>query len=314
MRKWLAGCLALIFLISGIPVFAENTGKDTVSIQESMVSVEGESVGGLAENFRFLADMLKDEEIRSLLKMEDVSTIFTEVIWKVLVWMYENRPVTMKILTELGVDERHQRCIAVIWDSADRIAHEVDVFKASEEGRQLQEEGNALLADPDFQKTLIGILNLAKSEDLSNLLKAVWKAAESAGTEATDSDGVLTAEAMKRKLGLNTYIGNTILNILKTLEESDWVRNSLPQLQANENLWNFLLHLASMDNSGLDNVIREEMEKLSQDPEISIFILETLTGLSGLSQAMMEAPETEEMPWEAGGEPVPDSTEEETAP
>ena len=60
--------------------------------------------------------------------------------------------------------------------------------------------------------------------------------------------------------------------------------------------------------------IREEMEKLSQDPEISIFILETLTGLSGLSQAMMEAPETEEMPWEAGGEPVPDSTEEEAAP
>lgn len=310
MRKWLAGCLALIFLISGIPVFAENTGKDTVSIQESMVSVEGESVGSLAENFRFLADLLKNEEIRSLLKMEDVNTIFTEVVWKVLVWMYENRPVTMKILTELGVDERGQRCIAVIWDSADRIAHEVDVFKASEEGRQLQEESNALLADPDFQKTLIGILNLAKSEDLSNLLKAVWKAAESAGTEATDSDGVLTAEAMKRKLGLNTYIGNTILNILKTLEESDWVRNSLPQLQANENLWNFLLHLASMDNSGLDNVIREEMEKLSQDPEISIFILETLTGLSGLSQAMMEAPETEEMPWE----PVPDSTEEETAP
>jgi hypothetical protein len=314
MRKWLAGCLALIFLISGIPVFAENTGKDTVSIQESMVSVEGESVGSLAENFRFLADLLKNEEIRSLLKMEDVSTIFTEVVWKVLVWMYENRPVTMKILTELGVDERGQRCIAVIWDSADRIAHEVDVFKASEEGRQLQEESNALLADPDFRKTLIGILNLTKSEDLSNLLKAVWKAAESAGTEATDSDGVLTAEAMKRKLGLNTYIGNTILNILKTLEESDWVRNSLPQLQANENLWNFLLHLASMDNSGLDNVIREEMEKLSQDPEISIFILETLTGLSGLSQAMMEAPETEEMPWEAGGEPVPDSTEEETAP
>ena len=314
MRKWLAGCLALIFLISGIPVFAENTGKDTVSIQESMVSVEGESVGSLAENFRFLADLLKNEEIRSLLKMEDVSTIFTEVVWKVLVWMYENRPVTMKILTELGVDERGQRCIAVIWDSADRIAHEVDVFKASEEGRQLQEESNALLADPDFQKTLIGILNLAKSEDLSNLLKAVWKAAESAGTEATDSDGVLTAEAMKRKLGLNTYIGNTILNILKTLEESDWVRNSLPQLQANENLWNFLLHLASMDNSGLDGVIREEMEKLSQDPEISIFIQETLTGLSGLSQAMMEAPETEEMPWEAGGEPVPDSTEEETAP
>ena len=310
MRKWLAGCLALIFLISGIPVFAENTGKDTVSIQESMVSVEGESVGSLAENFRFLADLLKNEEIRSLLKMEDVGTIFTEVIWKVLVWMYENRPVTMKILTELGVDERDQRCIESIWDSADRIAHEVEVFKASEEGRQLQEESDALLADPDFRKTLMGILNLAASEELSNLLKAVWKAAESAGTETTDSDGLLTAEAMKRKLGLNTYIGNTILNILKTLEESDWVRNSLPQLQANENLWNFLLHLASMNSSGLDNVIREEMEKLSQDPEISIFILETLTGLSGLSQAMMEAPETEEMPCEAGGEPVPDSTEE----
>ena len=70
----------------------------------------------------------------------------------------------------------------------------------------------------------------------------------------------------------------------------------------------------SLDLPRMMENTREEMEKLSQDPEISIFILETLTGLSGLSQAMMEAPETEEMPWEAGGEPVPDSTEEETAP
>ena len=81
----------------------------------------------------------------------------------------------------------------------------------------------------------------------------------------------------------------------------------------NENFWNFLLHVASM-NSGLDDVIREELTKLTEDPEISMFIWENLTGLSALQQAMAEPPETEEAAGEAGGETVPDSTGEEAAP
>ena len=312
MRKWLAGCLALIFFISGIPGFAENTGKDTVSIQESMVSVEGQTVGTLSENFRFLADLLKDEEIRSLLKMEDVKTIFTEVIWKVLVWMYENRPVTMKILTELGVGEKDRQCIASIWDSVERIARAADAFSASEEGKQLKAEADELLADPDFRSTFMGILDFVTSDDLTNLLEAVWEAAESADTVIADNDGRLTEEALKRELNRNTFIGNTILNILKSLEESDWFRVSLPKVQGNEKLWKFLLHAASM-NSSLDDVIREEMTKLSGNPDISEFIWENLIGLSELQQSLMEAAEPEEAAGEAGGETVPDSTEEEAA-
>ena len=120
MKRWLAALLAVALLFSGGTVLAENANsRDIVDIQESMSSREGETVGTLAENILFLMEALQKEEIRSLLKMEDVQDILSEVVYRVLAWLVENRPVTMKILAELGVVESDLRCIEKLWDSMD---------------------------------------------------------------------------------------------------------------------------------------------------------------------------------------------------
>ena len=103
MKKWLAVLLSVMILFSGSLCLAESTEpKENADIQETVVSVEGESLGTLSENIRFLKDLAQNKEVRELLGMEEVKTVTSEIIWRVLIWLYQNRPVTMKILAELG--------------------------------------------------------------------------------------------------------------------------------------------------------------------------------------------------------------------
>lgn len=311
MRKVLAGCLALIFLFSGIPVFAENTGKDTVSIQESMVSVEGETVGSLSENLRFLADMLEDEEIRSLLKIEDVGEIFTEVIWKVMIWLYENRPVTMKILAELGVGERDRRCIGLIWDSMERIIREIQVFADSEEGQRLQKDAAELAADPDFRNSVQQIIEVITSDEVSELVENLTEAAVSIGETEEEENGPLTGEALGRRITQSSFTGKMMLAILSLLEKNDWGKISLAQFLTNEKFWRFALDLASM-NSSLDGVLEEELTKISGDPEVVTFLQVNTSGLLDLIATITSRSESGEADGETAGKP--DSAGEEAAP
>ena len=92
MKRWLAGLLSVMILFSGGLCLAENAEPmENADIQETVVSVEGESLGTLSENIRFLKDLAADEEVRELLGMEEVKTVTSEVIWRVLVWLYRNR-------------------------------------------------------------------------------------------------------------------------------------------------------------------------------------------------------------------------------
>ena len=151
MKKWLAVLLSVMILFSGSLCLAESTEpKENADIQEAVVSVEGESLGTLSENIRFLKDLAQNEEVRELLGMEEVKTVTSEIIWRVLIWLYQNRPVTMKILAELGVKESDRRCIEKLWDSADRIGEALMNHSQTEDGRQLQAEAEAVKNDPDI--------------------------------------------------------------------------------------------------------------------------------------------------------------------
>ena len=308
MKRWLAGLLSVMILFSGSLCLAENTEpKENADIQETVVSVEGENLGTLSENIRFLKDLAQNEEVRELLGMEEVKTVTSEIIWRVLVWLYQNRPVTMKILAELGVEESDLRCIEKIWDSADRIGEALIKHSQTEDGRQLQAEAEAVKNDPDLQESLVNFRELATSEDLTEILDALNEAIKSEAAEEENPDGALTKEALNQNVDQSSFIGKLIIEALTVMDRSEWARESVPKLLKNENLWRFLAHLSG-GNPELDRVFREEFLLITSDPEINVFFKETLLEVQALYRALAE-PETDS-PETAGSE----KTSEEVTP
>ena len=302
MKRWLAGLLSVMILFSGGLCLAENAEPmENADIQETVVSVEGESLGTLSENIRFLKDLAADEEVRELLGMEEVKTVTSEVIWRVLVWLYRNRPLTMKILAELGIKESDRRCIEKIWDSADRIGEALIEHSQTEDGKQLQAEAEAVKNDPEIQQALVNFQKLATSEDLMNILDALDEAvkdealkseavkSETAGSE--NSDGALANEARNQRVDQSSFIGKLIIEAISVMDQSEWARESVPKLLKNENLWRFLTHLSG-GNPELDRVFQEEFVLIAGDPEINVFFKKTLLDAQALYQAL-EGTETD---------------------
>lgn len=278
MKRWLAAVLAGIVLFSGA-ASAENPGRGTVDIQESVVSREGKTEGTLEDHIRLLGELLRTEEVRNLLKIEDVKTITSEVIANVLLWMVDHRPVTMKIFMEFGLGEADVRCIGKIWDSVDRMTAAIREFEASEEGKQLAADRDAFLSDPAFRKTMDNFLPLLTKESVDGVLGAVRDAAESwefpsegdpPVREARPGDGPLAKEAMDRQVDSTSVLGSLLLSVLDSLDANEWTRNTLPDLLQNENLWRVLTDLTN--NTGtLDRKILAELEILLDDPELAEF-------------------------------------------
>ena len=122
MKRILAGWLAVMLLFAAGITLAENPGEEnTVSIEESLVSGEGMDPGSTEQNVRMIQGLLKNEDIREILKNPEVESVLSDVISKILVWMVRNREVTMKILTEMGVSEADRKSVEKIWDSLERI-------------------------------------------------------------------------------------------------------------------------------------------------------------------------------------------------
>ena len=292
MKRWLAGLLSVMILFSGSLSLAENTEtKENADIQETVVSLEGESLGTLSDNLRFLKDLAQNEEFQSLLGIEDVKNVTSEIIWRVLVWLFRNRPVTMKILAELGVKESDLHCIEKIWDSVDRIGDALEKHSQTEDGRQLQAEAAAVKNDPELQESWINFRELTTSEDLITVLNALNEVAKKEIAEKKSADGALSQEALNRQVDQSSFAGKLILKALSILDQSEWVRESVPKLLKNENLWRFLSHLSG-GNKELDNVFREEFMLIVSDPEINVFIQQTLAEAKALSKALKSS-ETE---------------------
>ena len=275
IKRWLAGLLSGMIVFSGISISAEDTGPDIVEIQESVVTREGEDAGTLEDRILQIAELMQTEQIQNLLKIEDVKTISSEVIWKALVWLAQNRPVTMKILAELGVEEADRRCIEKLWDSAEKISDAVQEFQDSEEGKKLTEDAEALRNDPEFLEAMKNLQALLTSDDVDSIMDGIQETVES-GRAAGHGDGSLTQEALDRQLDRTSFVGSLLIRLLAVLDESEWARDSLPDLMNNENFWLFLLDLSEGDKT-LDQTIQKELGKLAEDPEIDPFIRRTIS-------------------------------------
>jgi len=278
IKRWLAAILAGMLLFSCAAASAEENGRDTVDIQESLVSREGEETRTLGDHILELAALMQKEEVRNLLKIEDVSTITSEVISKILAWMWNNRPVTMKILAEFGVRESDLRSVEKLWDSAERLSAAFRDHESSEHGKQLSADVDALMEDPDFIRSVNDLRMLLSSEDLAGIVGALQEAASG---QADLTEGPLTKAALEQEVNRTTFTGSLLLSLLGVLDQSEWARNSLPGLLMNENLWRVLKDLSEGDEE-LDRVVREEFTLLSEDPEITGFLQSTLSAVPDL--------------------------------
>ena len=277
MKRSLAGLLAGILLFPGIAAFAEEP-TDAGTVPDSRVSADGAENDSMEDQLIMIAALLNREEVRNLLRFDDVKSIVNDVILKVLRWMADNRPVTMKILAELGVGEEDLACVAKLWDSAERLENASREFQDAENRVRLDEEFTALLEDPEIRETLRCLQMLITRENIETVSRAAIASIDT-GEESGLGDGPLTQEALKMELDRRSFAGFLMVLLLGVLEQSDQMQDLVPKLLKKEELWQFLLHAADA-GSVVNPVLREELMTLSSDPEVTGFLQRTAEGLS----------------------------------
>jgi len=337
IKRWLAGWLAIVMLFAGCAATAESggttettspegtasaaeaaadegggyTGSSTADIQESMETREGEAPSTLAGNIRLILQMMQNEDVQHMLQIEDVRMVASEVVAKTLKWLLENRPVTMKILAELGVGEDERYCVSEVWDSAERVCNYWDEYRESPDGGQLEEEFILVLEDPDIREAAENFVRLVQSGDLAAILEMINREANDSENDREDDEtrwmGSLTRVARERNMNTSTFMGRVMLGLLAVLENSEWAQESLPKLAKNENLWRFILHQAQ-GNKTLDSILREEIRRLMSDPKIKSFLKNNLEESIRLLKSLSSQPETGEVGTETGAEAHAETT------
>ena len=307
IKRLLAGFLAGLILFSCAAASGEDGIRDTVEIQESLVSREDDTDATLEDHLLLMWNLMQEKEVRNLLQIEDVQVITSEVLAKVLIWMIRNRPVTMKILTEFGVAEEDRRCIGTIWDSAERIQAAINQYLETEDGKSLADEFTVLKDDPEFREALEQFMAMLSSDEVRSLIASLTEP-ETSGTKAAHGAGPLEQIALDRALDENSFLGSLILKLLNILDQNGWASETLPALLQNENLWRFLLHLAG-SSTELNSLINEEYEKLTSDPDVMAFAERTLSALAAVSERVRSlgspVPDPEESTDEAAKEAAP---------
>ena len=289
MKRWIAVMLAAILLLTGSLAAAEGAGGTMdAETREAMEPQKEENVGTLIKDLVFLVELLQNEDVRNLFQLRDVQDLMNEGVYRVLVWMVENRPVTMKILVELGVGESGLRCIDIIWDGAERIETAWRSLTVTEEGKQLLAELAAVRDDPEIQKSAAKLWAVISSDEVATLLDSFWNTVIN-GSAPEPPQGALTQEAQERQMDTTTFTGGLLIELLKFVEESEWAQESIPALLINENLWRLLIHL-SKDNE-VYRVIREEFRILAEASEIKALLQQMIQEITDLYQRMLEDPD-----------------------
>lgn len=312
VKRWGAVLLAVILLLGCALAGAEERTQTNAEIVEQLESREktgsGEA-GGALEMLKTLGEILISEDFRSLLEYEDVKEVFNEIILETTLWLYENRPVTIKILRELGISEKETVIVEKLWDSLDRIINSMEVYLETEDGKALQSSYTALTESNAFQRVWEDFVKLVKKEDLQDLLKTLNGALEGqleetrAFIDATIVEGE-TSEQVEEKLSRFQEKFNRIveerggdpqaialttgMQIFARVAESDWAKNSMPDLMEEEALWTFLEQLENLLNSPIMETAKQEMINLLQDEEIRDYLTELINGMVGIVREQNE--------------------------
>ena len=276
MKRWIAWLLVPMLALSFLPgaaALAEEGVTDTAEIQESVVTREGErKEETLNDNLRLILNTFHSEEFQDLLKNPEVQDVLTEGGTAVGRWLLENRTVTMKILTELGVSERDRTVIDEIWDSADRLYTLELAYEQSEDGAQLAQELVTLKNNPAFIRFCQDYAKMLESEDLKAVLEGIQRTAnEGSATENRELMDRFAEEGIDR----DSPLGNLILSVLSFSELNKEANESLALLMKERDFWIVVVHIAN-NRANLEELpILEETRRLLNNPDVMAFLTET---------------------------------------
>ena len=291
MKRWFTVLLAVMLMLTAVHAGAEEP-LTNAEIQESLASLENGETGSLADMLSLLGDLLMSEDVRSLLAFEDVQEIVDEVLAKVLVWLYRNRPVTFEILAELGVGGTERTLIGRIWDSMDRVIASSNEYLQSEDGIRLISSWDELREDEDFIRFREDFFNLASREDVENLINALASVLQEngrelvqLGTELKESsegkeDSISGLEIgkllLEKGLESQNFLTNVLRLILTRVAESKWATASLPALLEKECFWNALKQTSQIRDSVVQQTIAEEIKQLWEDDAMKTYLTNTI--------------------------------------
>ncbi len=262
LRRLMSAALALAMALPGALTLpagaaaAEENRPSNADLEETVFSREEES--GSQASLIEIMRVVQSEEFQALMEFDDVREVIGEGLGKVLGWLRENREVTMKIFRELGFTDPEIAIIARIWDYGKDMEAAGQGYLDSEDGRQLVRECKALWESGLLQKSLQDLAELGSSRDLEILLQEY-------GDRMDMGADSWTEENRGERLGL-------LESMAKLVDQSAWMRESLPKLTADERFSTVMEHLGRLMRSEELTPFRETVKRLLNDSEAIRFL------------------------------------------
>lgn len=278
MRKGLALLTAVILAFTCLAAGAESQEDKTLEayeIEEKLVSGEGKAFDGtLAGTLDLVSKFITDPEYMHILRIKDVQDIMNEVVLRGLVWLWQNRPVTMKVLKELGVKKEERSLISTIWDSAERLEAAEKDYILTEDGQQLKAEFEELKKHPACDGIVKGFFNVISAQNVRELLDALHR---DEGDTQEAYEPVTTDEVRDyaKQMGYEEQMTDAdaeyLAHLVEVVQHLYGAESALGELMTTEIFWKTLLHLyiSHFSDTG---VIREEVDKLLSDRKIREYI------------------------------------------
>ncbi len=288
MRRIIA-FLLMLSLLCGTGALAESTQQETADIQELVVTREDQEYTLQQQLIGFL-DVLRSEELRELLNIQDVQEVVQMVVVDVVKWLLENRETTMKILAALDVTEYEREMVSRIWDSADCILAQIREYQETESGEMLREELLDLGRSTDWKTAVRDFAAMGSSQDLKDLLnECLICLVQIKIRNSTDPETVEAVIASQEKSVTPSDLASHLITFLKN---SPWFQQSMPALLDNPLFSATVEHLFDVLESEQLGAVGEELRLLLDDAEVMDFISKVgMATIKGI-QAMVGNDET----------------------
>ena len=291
----------------GLTEESDKTVYETTDIEENMVSLDSDSHAGrgrLADNIALFVDLLYKEEVRSLLDIQDVQDILGEFAVRILRWLWRNRPVTMKIFSELGIPQDELAVISIIWDSAERMVEKEKAYLSTDEGKAFLQDWRELQKKPALQQLRNEFITLLKADDINELFALTFSLTqESSGSEKPVLPDSITPEALissAEEFGysLSQQDAEALSVLLGWFISNEKFRDAMSSLIGDPLFKKVLLRLYTGQLSPSTGILHEEIAFLLGNSQVKSYLeglaVEGLNALQTLSTREFPAANTKE--------------------